>query len=87
MQKILAIWNNLCYIDVNNNFKQKETMMSEIKSKLVYFNSYLERSKYGTIKDEAFRLGITTKEHVSGILSAYAELLIRKEESGSRREE
>jgi hypothetical protein len=42
------------------------------------FNSSVDREIYAVIKDEAFRLGITVKCHISNILTEYA--IKRKEE-------
>lgn len=39
-----------------------------------YFNSYVSRDDYEVIKTEAYRLQITTKHHISNILSDYATL-------------
>ena len=39
-----------------------------------YFNSYVTRDDYEVIKTEAYRLQITTKHHISNILSDYATL-------------
>lgn len=43
-----------------------------------YFNSYVNRDDYEVIKTEAYRLQITTKHHISNILTDYA-ILKRKE--------
>lgn len=37
-----------------------------------YFNSYIDRDYYSMIKSEAYRLHITTKQHISNILTEYA---------------
>ena len=44
-----------------------------------YFNSYVDREDYAIIKDEAFKLGITVKKHISDIITDYAKSK-RKEE-------
>jgi hypothetical protein len=45
-----------------------------------YFNSYLSKEDYAVIRDEAYRKGSTIREHISNILSSYANK--RKEEEG-----
>jgi hypothetical protein len=47
----------------------------------IYFNSYTSREDYAVIKDEAFKLDITVKLHISNIISAYA-IQKRKEATG-----
>lgn len=52
------------------------------------FNSSVDRDDYAVIKDEAFKLSITVKEHISNIVTAYArqkqlELKKEEEENGS----
>lgn len=39
-----------------------------------YFNSYIDRNDYAMIKNEAYKLQITTKQHISNILTEYAKL-------------
>jgi hypothetical protein len=36
------------------------------------FNSSVDRDDYAIIKDEAFKRGITVKEHISAIVTEYA---------------
>lgn len=50
------------------------------------FNSYVSREYYAVIKDEAFRCGITIKEHISNILISYVNSK-RKEDSGQNERE
>jgi hypothetical protein len=47
------------------------------------FNSSVDRDDYAVIKDEAFKLNITVKEHISNIVTSYAkqkQLELKKEE-------
>ena len=50
----------------------------------VYFNSYADRENYRLIKDEAYAKGITIKQHISDIVSMYAESLKRTTKKGGR---
>lgn len=44
-----------------------------METERTYFNSSLDREDYAVIKDEAYRLGITIKDHISDILLNYVE--------------
>lgn len=41
-------------------------------SEKAYFNSSVDKKDYAIIKDEAYRLGITVKQHISNIISKHA---------------
>lgn len=43
-----------------------------------FFNSYIDRDYYSIIRSEAYKLHITTKKHISNILTEYV-ILKRKE--------
>lgn len=60
-----------CVIVKITNGTGVANIMSENKT---YFNSYLNRDDYEVIKTEAYRLQITTKHHISNILTDYATL-------------
>lgn len=64
-----------CDIVNNTNRTGVINVMSNNKA---YFNSYVNRDDYEVIKTEAYRLQITTKHHISNILTDYA-ILKRKE--------
>jgi hypothetical protein len=51
-----------------------------METERISFNSRVSRESYAVIRDEAFKLGISVKEHISNIITNYAELN-RKEEN------
>lgn len=44
-----------------------------METEKTYFNSSLNREDYAVIKDEAYRLGLNIKDHISNIMRNYVE--------------
>lgn len=65
------------YCDIVNN-TNRTGVINVMSNNKAYFNSYVNRDDYEVIKTEAYRLQITTKHHISNILTDYA-ILKRKE--------